>query len=559
VAVADGYGLAWTWFHPKAESAEVEFRLPEEQIVRGRLVDLQGEPVVGAKVHVAELTHKPAKGEKYEGELGMPVEGLPIGQAEATVDAQGNFTLRGFGRNLKVELEVRDDRVELHDFTIDTADKRQAENIKLALPPGRVVEGRVTYGDTGKPVAGARVEIVTAGAGDVTGTTDKDGRYHMNVRPAAARFRQNGNELGVHVFPPAGEPYWLAMHGVNWAKGATRHEENVALPRGVLLHGKITEAGSGKPVAGAYIEYSGQWTHKGVSKADGSYAFAVPAGAKGPLTITASTPDYIPQVIGSAALLAGQKGGDRVYFHAVVPLDLKPDQKEKELPVVLRRGVTIKGRVVGPDGKPVKSAILLVGEYLPPHEKYLYHIFVGNGRLELPGCDPDKTYRLVFVEHSWFGAMMGVEALNTFGQLWLPQLLGPQNKLGATVEVSAKKAAAEPIEVRLAPCGKAKVRFVDANGKPLAKHKPWLQLLVTDGPPSNQAIREGKLSAEVVTLIGQYPDAAEPHAGADGVLTLEGLIPGATYRIKQARFEGEVLKEFKAEAGKTVEVTVVVK
>jgi len=160
---------------------------------------------------------------------------------------------------------------------------------------------------------------------------------------------------------------------------------------------------------------------------------------------------------------------------------------------------------------------------------------------------------------TWLTPTLGVESLHTFGQLWLSQLLGAHNKLGAAVEVSAKKASAEPVEVRLAPCGSAKVRFVGADGKPLPKHKPWLQLLVTPGPPSNQAIKEGKLSAEVVTLISQYADNNAPHADADGVLKLEGLIPGATYRLKQASLEGEVLAEFTAEAAKTVELTVTVK
>ncbi len=559
LAAGDGLGLAWKWLDPKAESVEAEMRLPAEQVVRGRIVDLQGEPVAGAKVHVAELTHKPAKGEKNEGELGMPTEGLPIGQATATANAKGDFTIRGLGTNLTAELEVRDDRVELHSFTVDTTDKKQAENVKLALPPGRIVEGRVTYEDTGKPVAGARVMLITVGGGDVTGATDSDGRYRLNARPAGAQFPQNGNELGVHVFPPAGAPYWMAMHGVGWVKGATRHEANVALPRGVLVRGKVTEAGTGKAVAGAYIQYNGQWEHRGVSGADGSYAFGVPAGATGPLTVNALTPDYIPQVIGSAELLAGKKGGDRIYYHAAVPLGLKPGDKEKELNVTLRRGVTLKGRLVGPDGKPAKGANLFVGEYKPQHEKYLFPIWVGDGKFELPGCDPDRTYHLVFVEHPWLGAVMGVEALDTYGQLWLSALLGPQNKLGAVVDVSAKKAAAEPVEVRLAACGSAKLRFVDGDGKPLAKHKPWVQLVVTDGAPANQAIKEGKLSAEVVTLISQYGDPAEPHADADGILKLEGLIPGATYRIKQARLAGEVLKEFTAEAGKTLELTVTVK
>jgi RNA polymerase sigma factor (sigma-70 family) len=559
LAGGKGLGIAWTWLDPKLESADVELRLPAEQIVRGRVVDLQGEPVAGARVALTELKHHPAKGQKDQGTWGPPPEGLPFGPVNTTADARGEFTFRGLGNNLTAEFEVHDDRVELHTFAVETADKKQAEDVKLALPPGRVVEGRVTYADTGKPVDGAPVMIITAGGGDVRGRTDKDGRYKLNVRPAGTQFPESGNELGVHVYPPAGEPYWMAMQGVQWVKGATHNETNVALPRGVLLRGKITEAGSNKTVAGAYIEYNGQWMHKGVSGADGSYAFAVPADATGPLTVNGPTADYVTQVVGSAQLLANQKGGDRIYYHAVIPLDLKPGDKEKELPIVLRRGVTLKARVVGADGKPAKDTILLVSEYKPPREKFLHPILVRDGKLELPGCDPDRTYHLVLVEHPWLTPVFGVEALNTYGQLWLGALLGPQVKFGAVVDVSAKKAAAEPVEVRLAPCGSAKVRFVDGDGKPLARHKPWLQLVVTDGPTANQAIKDGKFGAEVMTIIGQYDDAAEPHADADGVLTLEGLIPGATYRIKKTMSEGEVVKEFKAEAGKTLEMTVTVK
>jgi RNA polymerase sigma factor (sigma-70 family) len=559
LAAGDGLGLAWKWFDMKADSADLEMHLPAEQVVRGRIVDLQGEPVAGARVHVTELTHKPAKGEKNEGGLGVPAEGWPVGPVTATVNARGDFTVRGLGANVSVEMEVRDDRVELRTFTIETADKKAAENVKLALPPARIVEGRVIYEDTGKPVAGARLMVVTAGGGDVTGLTDKEGRYRINVRPPGAQFPESGNELGVHVYPPAGEPYWMTIQGVGWVKGAARQEANVKLPRGVLVRGKVTEAGSGKPVAGAYVEYNGQWMHRGVSADGGSYAFAVPAGATGPLTVNGPTPDFIPQVIGSAETLSDLKGGDRIYYHAVVPLGLKPGDKDKELPVVLRRGVTMKGRVVGPDGKPVKHALLFVGEYRPPHEKFLHPVLARDGNFELPGCDPDRSYRLVVVDHAWLTPVMGVEALNTYGQLWLNQLLGAHIKLGATVEVSAKKAAAEPVDVRLAPSGSVKLRFVDGDGKPLARFKPGLQLVVTPGIPVGQAIKEGKLAAEVVTLISQYQDDAEPHAGEDGVLKLDGLIPGATYRVRKAEYDTPALKDFTAEAGKTVELTVTVK
>jgi RNA polymerase sigma factor (sigma-70 family) len=563
LAGAKGLGIAWALLDPKADSAEVELRLPAEQVVRGRVVDLQGEPVAGARVVLTGLKQHPAKGEKDQGTWATPPEGLPFGPVNTTTDARGDFTVRGSGNNLTAEFEVHDDRVELRSVTVETSAKKQAENVKLALAPGRVVEGRVTYADSGKPVAGARVMIESSGAGRVRGQTDKDGRYRLNVR-TSAQFPDTGAprviELAVFAFAPPGEPYWMKTELVGkWAKGATRHETNVALPPGVLLRGKITEAGTGRPVAGAEIEYMGHsMTLKWGSGADGSYGFALPADATRPLTVTGPSPDYIPRVVGSAEFLGGKKGGAPVYSHAIVPLGLKPGDREKELPIVLRRGVTLKGRLVGPDGKPAKDATLLVGGYKPPREKFLFPIRVRDGQFELPGCDPDKTYHLVFLGHPWLPATLGdeVNGLDVYGRLWMRELLGPQIKLGAAVDVSAKKAAAEPVEVRLEPCGAAKLRFVDGEGKPLARHRPWLQLVVTGGPPVNQAIKDGKLAAEGVLLI--HPLDAQPSADADGVLKLEGLIPGATYRIGKD-YEGEVIKEFKVESGKTPELTVTVK
>jgi RNA polymerase sigma factor (sigma-70 family) len=562
LAGAKGLGIAWALLDPMAESAEVELRLPAEQVVRGRVVNLQGDPVAGARVVLTGLKHHPAKGEKDQGTWGTPPEGLPFGPVNTTTSAWGEFTFRGLGNNLTAEFEVHDDRVELHTFPVETAYKKRAENVKLALAPGRVVEGRVTYADTGKPAAGARVMIETAGAGRVRGQTDKEGRYHLNVRRSAHLPDMGGIrvvELVVSVFPPPGEPYWMKMQFVDkWVKGATRHETNMALPCGVLLRGKITEAGTGKPVAGAAIEYKGpSMTHRWRSGADGSYTFVLPADATRPLTVNGPSPDYIPQVVGSAELLAGKKGGAPIYYHAVVPLGLKPGDREKELPIELRRGVTLKGRLVGPDGKPVKDAILLVGGYRPPRQTFLFPIQVRDGHFELPGCGPDKTYHLVFLEHPWLNPDPSGEfdEPDTYGQLWLRALLGPQIKLGAAVDVSAKKAAAEPVEVRLEPCGAAKLRFVDGDGKPLAKHRPLLHLVATDGPPVNQAIKDGKLAAEAVMLI--HPLDAQPQADADGVLKVEGLVPGATYRIQ--RLQGEVIKEFKVETGKTPELTVTAK
>jgi hypothetical protein len=143
----------------------------------------------------------------------------------------------------------------------------------------------------------------------------------------------------------------------------------------------------------------------------------------------------------------------------------------------------------------------------------------------------------------------------------MKELLGPQNKLGMSVEVSPKEVK-EELTVKLAPCGKAKLRFVDAAGKPPAKYVPWLQLVVTPGPRIFQALEDKTLASEVVTLTGRYGGQISAHpTDAEGYVTFEGLIPGATYRLKKTDQEpnNEVIKEFTVEAGKTLDLEVVIR
>lgn len=560
VAAGTGHGLSWTAVDPTTRQARADIRLAPPQFVRGRLVDLQGEPAAGVNVHVVRVERQP-NSQKADDWLPVPAGGLPAGIATATSDARGRFTLAGFGPGLKIELEVRDDRyapqVDIH---IDTADRKQAENYRLVLPPPRTVEGRVTYSDTGKPAAGARVVLDTYGSGSVSAETDAAGRYRVNILPASKRFADR--RVSVGAFPPPGTPYLSAWQVLAWPDGAVvRQSVDLALPRGVVLHGKITEAGTGRPVPGAFLAYNNRWRERGAARPDGTYRIVVPSG-KGRLLVDCSRPDYIPQVVGTADGVPGKPVGEPVYHHAVAELDIRPGEKTREVPITLHRGVTIQGRLVGPDGKPVPSALMFVAGHRPPHEKTMHPIYVRGGRFEIPGCDPAKTYRVTFLEHSHpVRLMMGIESIKSQGQLWLPELLGNKGRLGGVAQIAAAKGAAKPVEVRLAPCGSARLRFRDAAGKPVAGYTPWLQLVVAPGPTIYDALEQKTLAAEVITLVGRHGEANDPHTDARGRLVYDGLIPGVIYRVKKTRQEprNEALKDFTVEAGKTAEVEIVMK
>src|SRR5262249_38116346 len=138
-----------------------------------------------------------------------------------------------------------------------------------------------------------------------------------------------------------------------------------------------------------------------VSGPDGVFRMAVLPGP-GHLLVQGPTGHHIHQEIGTNHLDAGWRGGERLYPDGLGPLDLKPGTGADEVKVTLRRGVTVKGRLVGPDGtSPVKSMALLVCR-LQVHPRT--HEFMGpsspvlGGRFELHGLDPGKSYPVCFLD-----------------------------------------------------------------------------------------------------------------------------------------------------------------
>ena len=138
-----------------------------------------------------------------------------------------------------------------------------------------------------------------------------------------------------------------------------------------------------------------------------------------------------------------------MYSHAYAALDLKPGMGSQEMNLVLRRGATVVGRVVGPDGQPVRDAWIFSRLILDPSREAArswtgsYHGKLSNGRFEIRGLAPDAEVPVYFLE--------------------------PERKLGAVVNLSVKSAAGGPVTVRLEPCGSARGSLVDSDGNPIAK------------------------------------------------------------------------------------------
>jgi len=244
--------------------------------------------------------------------------------------------------------------------------------------------------------------------------------------------------------------------------------------------------------------------------------------------------DFIHQEIGSRVIEQGKPGGFRYYADGVVALDLSPKEVPGDVTVTLRRGVTVRGRLLGPNGEPVKEAVMTGPLVLSPEPAtHLPQVDVHGGLFTLRGCEPGKTYPAYFLD--------------------------PENRWGATVTVSGKQART-PRTVRLAPCGQATVRFLDHDGKPLrgfAVPRYLLMMVITAGPTYEEAYRKGVLACDeqYACNIDRLNHRKDQKTDDQGRFTFPALIPGATYRLSVPEENGFVVKkEFRGEAGKKLDL-----
>jgi RNA polymerase sigma factor (sigma-70 family) len=506
LAGKEGHGLTWEKAGP-----ETVLRLPSEKVVRGRVLDLQGLPAAGVEVRIEWVGTMWLKKEEGVGLGALPAGSFPAWPRPAITDKDGRFTLGGLNPDFGGYLHVEGGDFGPQRVEIKPGAANKVQEVSLTLVPAQVLEGVVTAEDTGKPIAGARVWPLSGPAVQ----TDEQGRYRLRLDPGASHALEVTAD---------DQPYVWVHTQVAWPKGAIRLQLNIALKRGVLVRGRVTEAVSGKPVAGAIVhDASHLWTRTVTSGPDGTFHIAVAPG-RGRLLVKGPDNDYIATQLTSGELEGGPPSGYRTYPDAIVPLDPRAGADAIDVAVKLRRGVTVRGRLLRPDGQPAADAVLLCWNQLRPEVSswFAAAMAVRDGVFELRGCDPEETYPVHFLDakHQW----------------------------GASVKVSAKAAGEKPLTVRLEPCGRAVVRFVNKEGKPVPGYSPYVNIVARPGKKGIEA--DSDFVANVDRL--NYSGGSGHAAGADGRCTLPVLIPGVTYRLYGPDIKTD--KDVVVKAGETLEV-----
>jgi hypothetical protein len=688
IATAKGHGPGWTAAGP----GELKIALADEQIIRGRLIDLQGQPAAGVKVHVSRVGTRPTHDGTYRAMIAPGLEEEPesgtvppslletrvmvsMGQqklminggtkpaagralpavvfAESVVtrplwpqpvisDAQGYFTIRGVGRGQGVGLQIHDERFALQVLDVPAEKTSSSEVILLAVAPARTLEGTVVEADRGKPIPHARLQVnppnplggfVVSFVGLEQGNADWKGRqglgtgggtyYALALEGGAAleelpsleiradengRYRANlplGDSPTINVRGPDDQPFLKRAVSVNWRKGAARQTLDIPLSRGVLVQGKVTEQTSGQPVADARVDFwsKGLELPEGVqpprtvrTDKDGAFQALLPP-AVWYVLVNGATSDYVCQKISADKLTSAAPSANieivlqpvggkeekaerpsepRFYYpDAWQELDLSSKPTGVNVSLKLQRAV-IKGRLVRPDGTPVKKATMYFQHPTPeaaagsmrPGTLHGYfstevtfdwskegavsqprsrsasgapgqRLELRDGQFEIALRDRDTPYRLFFLDEGY----------------------------GAVAELVGNKVGKDQITVTLAPCGAARVRFVDEKGAPIVRHRPLLWALLTGAKADTADFRfdfSSDLHSDHAVWLGHIDPRQhneEFRTAANGELVIRNLIPGVSYRIWSGKsweefniVNEDCWRDFRIESNQTLEL-----
>jgi RNA polymerase sigma factor (sigma-70 family) len=482
MAVAAGHGCDWVALD--LVDKELTLRLVKDVPINGRILDPEGKPVAGAKLTVRWVVVP--KGDDLEIYIKESRKGygpastkdwngpLPGGPAALTTGPDGRFRLAGVGRERVVRFWVEGPGIAsmyLHDVMTrasetlpGTAEKwpiygASFDHVALASRP---IRGAVRDAESGKPLAG----VLVSDPYDVCQThTDKDGHYELLGLAKAPAYSLEAR--------PADGLHFEIHVKLRDIAGLGALTSDIELVQSLMVHGRVTDKTTGKPVAQARVEYhplggntnvigkvAGKPRSKATTSADGSYTLTVLPGP-GVVGITGPKPEtYMPafttlkerkaffkspildhqgdDVLTTRAGVNSFSGIFQQHFNALVLLE--PGKQDKALvrDVVLEPPLERKGRVVGPDGKPL-TGVTVIG-LLPYWPQCLNVNTLKGNEFVVRGINPRASRSLLFRHQA-----------KNLG-LFIQELRGDSS---------------EPVTIKLQPCGSISGRVLDEDGQPL--------------------------------------------------------------------------------------------
>jgi beta-lactamase regulating signal transducer with metallopeptidase domain/protocatechuate 3,4-dioxygenase beta subunit len=331
---ADGPAVAKAGAAPQGELAEDE--------IMGTVVDERGRPIEGVLVDVWDWYPGNAARTDARGRFRLSVW---------LRDAKGRKLPGGFDRNDKLEVRflkegyspvlILDRKPGTGDWDV-TLDARTYFEGKVTAPDGGPVAGALIRADQGPRSANPGYIIDQIWTETRSGP---DGRYRLYVAPDDYKIEVRAPGVGV------------ARLKATAGKGGA-HALDIGLAPGVTVRARTVDSLTGEPVAGVRLHH---WQYKGIegtSDAEGNVT--IDSMFHGKFAFEVEPPEgharwWSEQAasVWARRYVDENRSGWQRNFGAI-DFELKPGMAP--VTIELERGVTIRGAVLDPDGKPVAGA-----------------------------------------------------------------------------------------------------------------------------------------------------------------------------------------------------------
>lgn len=524
VSFAPGAGMSSRFLKPKEVATEVSVHLPPEVVVRGRLLTPAGRPAVGVRVAWNGFYNDANAEEGMHVGLGTSLDSVPdFWPRPRETDRDGRFVFENVPQGMYATYSFHHPDYAVDEVTVNaTADGSISPGLKgfeivpvkptftHALEPARPVVGRVTDKQTGKPLAGMPVEMIPMrrhGGMPFSTRTDADGRYRVSGHQA-------DNTYFTTVYPPADSGYLAAKdRRREWPAGANALEVNFALERARLVGGRVIDRDTRQPLAGAAVVYQparGNPNYKDgydlrntvLTDHEGRFTITALPG-KGFLAVETPDEDYIRTPLRLAIR------GTTLYPQGHAAVNVPKDGDVTPVDILVKKGVTLEARAIGPDGHLVAG---LVAMY-PGIDAKLIDVWNSgqefpDGTFRIPGADPERTYRVFFVQ--------------------------PDRRLGTVAALKLNPSDLGPIEVRLQPTATVKGKLVNPGGSTPAGVQVYPTLVLTADRKElkDEDLFDGDLVQFYNAVLGQrHFYFYRGFEGGNGEFSFEALIPGARFYV----------------------------
>jgi hypothetical protein len=312
----------------------------------------------------------------------------------------------------------------------------------------------------------------------------------------------------IRAGPPENLPYLMALHNVGDTPGLEPITADFNLKRGVWISGTVKDKATGKPVHSmvTYAIFEDNPNRQEVptfsnnhylntDPIDGTFRLVALPG-HGLIGVRAQGGDRYRMGVGADQIKSKAENGlfrTRPYllhdrdFHTLVEVNPTGNEESVSIEVLLDPGLTLKGTVLDPDGKPLAGAL--------------------PGGLDSFGGGSWAHHPLKTAEFT----VLGLDP----GETRLLQFYHKEKQLSGSIVIRGDQK--ESPTVKLQPAATLTGKLVTQDGKPAADGE--LIALIAD---------PGSLKAD--TTRGSFPgNRIRPEN--DGTFCIEGLIPGLTYKL----------------------------